>query len=173
MLYMLYMLHIYLLVPGNVIMVAIDMCEKSPITGEWIYGITWKHVYFNIFVLFIVDTTSKINTKISVSYCLLFLSWWLLLWLCCCHYYHCCCCCFYLCFYLFILFIHSFIYLFIYLIFYLFICLFTYSFISLLFLVPFWLSFLFLLLLLLLSLLLLCCWSHRCLLCVVLLLLLI
>ena len=28
------------LVPGNVIMVAIDMCETSPITGEWIYGIT-------------------------------------------------------------------------------------------------------------------------------------
>ena len=46
------------LVPGNVVMVAIDMCGKSPITGEWIYGITWKHVYFNIFVLFIVDTTS-------------------------------------------------------------------------------------------------------------------
>ena len=28
------------LVPGNVIMVAIDMCGKNPITGEWIYGIT-------------------------------------------------------------------------------------------------------------------------------------
>ena len=28
------------LVPGNVVMVAIDMCKKSPITGEWIYGIT-------------------------------------------------------------------------------------------------------------------------------------
>ena len=28
------------LVPGNVVMVAIDMCGKSPITGEWIYGIT-------------------------------------------------------------------------------------------------------------------------------------
>ena len=39
------------------IMVAIDMCGKSPIPGEWIYGNTWKHVYFNIFVLFIVDTT--------------------------------------------------------------------------------------------------------------------
>ena len=46
------------LVPGNVVMVAIDMCGKSPITGEWIYGITWKHVYFNIFSLFTVDTTS-------------------------------------------------------------------------------------------------------------------
>ena len=28
------------LVPGNVAMVAIDMCGKGPITGEWIYGIT-------------------------------------------------------------------------------------------------------------------------------------
>ena len=28
------------LVPGNVVMVAIDMCGKSPITGKWIYGIT-------------------------------------------------------------------------------------------------------------------------------------
>ena len=28
------------LVPGNVVMVTIDMCGKSPITGEWIYGIT-------------------------------------------------------------------------------------------------------------------------------------
>ena len=28
------------LVPGNVVMVATDMCGKSPITGEWIYGIT-------------------------------------------------------------------------------------------------------------------------------------
>ena len=46
------------LVPGNVVMVAIDMCGKSPITGEWIYGITWKHVYFNISVVFIVHTTS-------------------------------------------------------------------------------------------------------------------
>ena len=27
------------LVPGNVVMVGIDMCGKSPITGEWIYGI--------------------------------------------------------------------------------------------------------------------------------------
>ena len=34
------------------------MCRKSTITGEWIYGITWKHAYFNIFVLFIVDSTS-------------------------------------------------------------------------------------------------------------------
>ena len=28
------------LVPGNVVMVAIDMYGKSLITGEWIYGIT-------------------------------------------------------------------------------------------------------------------------------------
>ena len=28
------------LVPENVVMVAIDMCGKSPMTGEWIYGIT-------------------------------------------------------------------------------------------------------------------------------------
>ena len=28
------------LVPGNLAIVAIDMCGKSPITGEWIYGIT-------------------------------------------------------------------------------------------------------------------------------------
>ena len=28
------------LVPGNVVMVATDMCGKSPITGEWKYGIT-------------------------------------------------------------------------------------------------------------------------------------
>ena len=49
------------LVPGNVVMVAIDMCGKSPIMGEWIYGITWKHVYFNISVLFIVDTSSTLK----------------------------------------------------------------------------------------------------------------
>ena len=28
------------LVPGNVVMVAIDMCGKNTITEEWIYGIT-------------------------------------------------------------------------------------------------------------------------------------
>ena len=44
------------LVPGNVVMVAIDMCRKSPITGEWIYGITWKHVsafMFFVYYLFV------------------------------------------------------------------------------------------------------------------------
>ena len=33
------------LVPGKVVMVAIDMCGISPIMGEWIYGITSNHVY--------------------------------------------------------------------------------------------------------------------------------
>ena len=28
------------LVPGNVVMIGFDIYEKSPITGEWIYGIT-------------------------------------------------------------------------------------------------------------------------------------
>ena len=27
-------------VPGNVVMVAIDICGKNSITGEWIYGFT-------------------------------------------------------------------------------------------------------------------------------------
>ena len=57
------------LVPGNVIMVAIDMCGESPIMGEWIYGITWKHAYFNIFVLFIVDTTSILKLVFPTVYC--------------------------------------------------------------------------------------------------------
>ena len=30
--------------------------EKAPTQGEWINGITWNHVYFNISVHFIVDT---------------------------------------------------------------------------------------------------------------------
>ena len=29
------------LVPGNVSMVAIGICRKSPITGEWTYGFMW------------------------------------------------------------------------------------------------------------------------------------
>ena len=42
------------LVPGNVVMVTIDMCGKSSITGEWIYGITWKHVLaFMFFVCYL------------------------------------------------------------------------------------------------------------------------
>ena len=43
---------------GKMVMVAFDMRRKIPITGKWMYGITWKHVFFNIFILFIVDTTS-------------------------------------------------------------------------------------------------------------------
>ena len=57
------------LVPGNMVMVTIDKCGKSPIMGEWIYGITWKHVYFNIFVLFIVDTTSILKLVFPTVYC--------------------------------------------------------------------------------------------------------
>ena len=57
------------LVLGNVVTVAIDMCKKSPITGEWIYGITWKHVYFNISVLSIVDITSILKLMFPTAYC--------------------------------------------------------------------------------------------------------
>ena len=57
------------LVPGNMITVTIDMCGKNPITGEWIYGITWKHVYFNISVLFIVDTGSILKLVFPITYC--------------------------------------------------------------------------------------------------------
>ena len=56
------------LVPGNVVMVAIDMWGKSPITGELIYGITWKHVYFNIFIFFIVDTASVLKLLFPTVY---------------------------------------------------------------------------------------------------------
>ena len=49
-------------VPGNVVLVAIDICENSQITGEWIYGIMWNSVYFNITVLFIADTTSILTS---------------------------------------------------------------------------------------------------------------
>ena len=37
-------------------MVATDMCGKSPITGDWIYGITGKHVLafmFFVYYLFV------------------------------------------------------------------------------------------------------------------------
>ena len=63
------------LVPGNVVMVAINMCRKIPITAEWICGITWKHVYLNIFVLVIVDTPPILKLVFPSGYCL---SWWLL-----------------------------------------------------------------------------------------------
>ena len=56
------------LVPGNVVMVAIDMSGKSPITGELIYGITWKHVYFNIVVFFIVDPASVLKLLCPTVY---------------------------------------------------------------------------------------------------------
>ena len=56
------------LVPVNVVIVAIDMWGKSPITGELIYGITWKHVYFNIFIFFIVDTASVLKSLFPTVY---------------------------------------------------------------------------------------------------------
>ena len=77
------------LVPGNVVMVAIDMCGKNAITREWIYGITCKHVYFNIFVFFIVDTTLILKLVFPAAYCFC-LDGHLGGWLCCCHYCYCC-----------------------------------------------------------------------------------
>ena len=56
-------------VPGNVIMVAIYLCGESPITGEWIYWIMSKHVYFSISVLFIVYNTSILKLVFSFTYC--------------------------------------------------------------------------------------------------------
>ena len=90
------------------------ICAEKPHNG----GVdirNYMKIYFNIFVFFIVGTTS-----IFVSYCLLVLPWWYLGWLCCCHYY----CCFiylltYLFIYLFILFVCVF-YLFIHLLVYFF-----------------------------------------------------
>ena len=134
------------LVPGNAVMVAIDMCGKSPITGEWIYGIVWKHVYFSIFVVFIVHTTSILKlvfptivfptisaltvTLVAVLLPLLLLSLLLLFLLI---YF----------FRYFSLFVYLFIYLFVYFSF-----LFTYSFIYLWLFLLLQLLFLFLLLLL-------------------------
>ena len=56
-------------VPRNVAMVTIDMCGKSSIKGEWIYGVTWKHAYFNISVIFIVHTTSILKLVSPITYC--------------------------------------------------------------------------------------------------------
>ena len=56
------------LVPGNVVMVTIGMCGKNPITGEWIHVYS-EHVYFNIFVHFIVDTTSILKLVFPTAYC--------------------------------------------------------------------------------------------------------
>ena len=128
------------LVLGNVVMVVIDNCRKSPITEEWIYGITWKHVYFSIFVVFMVYTTSILKlafpttvfptiSVFMVTLVTVLLSFVLLL--------------------LFLLFFYVFIYLFLY--FHLFIllfCFFIYLFIYLLFFLS---RLLFLILLLLLS----------------------
>ena len=58
------------LVPGNVVMVAINMCGKSLTTEKWIYGISWKHVYLNISFLFTVDTTFILK----LAFLLLFVS---------------------------------------------------------------------------------------------------
>ena len=35
----------------------------------WIYGTAWKHVYFNIFLLFIVDTISILKLVFLTVYC--------------------------------------------------------------------------------------------------------
>ena len=35
----------------------------------WIYGIAWKHVYFNIFLFFIVDTISILKLVFLTVYC--------------------------------------------------------------------------------------------------------
>ena len=37
--------------------------------GGWIYGITWKNVYFNISVLLIVDTTTILKLVFPTAYC--------------------------------------------------------------------------------------------------------
>ena len=43
-------------------------CGKSPITGDWIYEITWKYAYFNICVFLIVDTTSLLKFVFPTAY---------------------------------------------------------------------------------------------------------
>ena len=65
------------LVPGNVVMVAIDMYRKSLITDQGIYWITWQHVYFNLSVLFIVDTISILKLLFPIA-CWVCLDMWLL-----------------------------------------------------------------------------------------------
>ena len=72
-------------VPGNVVVAAIDMCGKITITGDWIYGITWIHVYFNISVHFIVDTMIILKS-VFLNY-FLFESGQSLEWLYCCYNY--------------------------------------------------------------------------------------
>ena len=64
------------LVPWSVVMVAIDMCGKSPVTGEWIYGITWKHVlafiYFKILLLLFFSLFVCMFFIIILIVCLIF-----------------------------------------------------------------------------------------------------
>ena len=131
------------LVPGSVVIVAIGMWVKSPNAGDWIYGITWRHVYFSILVLFNEDTTSILKLVFTTVYCF--------------------CLDGYVGGYVFAI-TNTIVVVFIYLFIYLFICLFVYLFIYLLF---FWCfdffsyfcqrcchrhcCF--------------CCWSHRCLVC--------
>ena len=94
---------------------------RSPFTGGgggWIYGITWKHVYFNIFILVIVDNTSVLKLVFPITYCccldshlsgcvvvviivvvvviIVVMSWQSLEWLHCCP--NCGCCCFFFCY---------------------------------------------------------------------------
>ena len=38
--------------PGNVVMAAINICGKSSITGDEVYGIRWKYVLAFIFLVF-------------------------------------------------------------------------------------------------------------------------
>ena len=57
------------LVPENVVMFAIDMCGKSPIIKKRIYETKWKHVYFYIFILFIVDNTSALQLVFPITFC--------------------------------------------------------------------------------------------------------
>ena len=39
------------LVPGNVVMAGIYICDNGTIRGNWIYAVTWKHVL--LFMLFV------------------------------------------------------------------------------------------------------------------------
>ena len=48
-------------------MVAIDMCEKAPSRGSGYMELS-QHVYFNISVLFIVDTTSILKSLLPAAY---------------------------------------------------------------------------------------------------------
>ena len=64
-------IHIYTLriglVPGNVVMVAIDMYGKS--LREWIYGVTWTHY----FIIFVIIQTLKFFTLFIFHYFLFIL----------------------------------------------------------------------------------------------------